>query len=45
LDCELDEEILPEGSLPPWMELETMYYFDDNEIRSESKFLKDVPLK
>jgi hypothetical protein len=44
-NCEPDEEILFEGKLPPWMELETIYYFDDKEILSESKSLKDIPMK
>lgn len=44
-NCELDEEILNEGKLPPWMELETIYYFDDKEILNDAKPLKDIPMK
>ena len=44
-NCELDEEILTEAKLPPWMELETIYYFDDKEILGDAKALKDIPMK
>lgn len=44
-DCPLDEEILSVSQLPPWMELETIYYFDDKEILTESKYLKNIVLQ
>lgn len=31
-----DEKILDESSLPPWMELDTLYYFGDN-IQTENR--------
>ena len=43
-DVEPDEEILSENWLPPWMELETIYYFDDKEILTDSTFLGSIPL-
>lgn len=37
---------MPESVLPTWMELETIYYFDDMEIESpDAKYLGAIPVK
>ena len=44
-DCEPDEEILQQSKLPPWMELETIYYFEDKEILTNETFVGIVEIK
>ena len=44
-DCEPDEEILQQTKLPPWMELETIYYFEDKEILTNAPFVGIVEIK
>jgi len=43
-DCDQDSEILHETNLPHWLELETMYYFDQKEITKKSACSGIVPL-